>query len=136
MKGNFSLGILLLVCSPLSVAGELDQLLAAQVGVMVDAVDNPRGYTTEKCASMKSLVEASIGRYRDPVCGGVGAYRAECDNVKYLKATTGANGIWADKVNRSVGVYLMRGGDVTVMPDLVYAQCVKKIGESNMTTLK
>ncbi|WP_225765083.1 hypothetical protein [Stenotrophomonas sp. Marseille-Q4652] len=85
---------------------------------------------------MKSLVEASVERYQDPVCGGVRPYTKECDNVKFLKAKTGADGYWADIVNREVGVYLLHGGNIMVMPNLVYAECGKKIGESNITTLK
>lgn len=136
-KQFYSLLVLLFLYLPHSSAGEMKQELDNHVHAIVSAVDVPtRGYTTEKCASMKSLVEASIERYRDPVCGGVGSYRAECDNVKFLKTKTGADGYWADHVNREVGVYLMHGGDVTVMPDLVYAACTKKIGESNTTRLK
>lgn len=70
------------------------------------------------------------------MCGGTGPYRAECDNVKFLMTKTGADVYWADTVNRGVGIYLMRGGDIRDMPDLVYAGCIKKIGESNITTLK
>jgi hypothetical protein len=129
--------VLLLVHTPWSAAGERQQMLAQHVDAIVRVVDvTTSGYTTEKCASMKSLVEASVERYRDPVCGGVGSYSAECDNVEFLKKRTGADGYWADFVNKEVGVYLMHGGDITVMPDLVYAGCIKKIGESNVTKLK
>lgn len=128
---------LLLVYAPWSTAGEHQQMLANHTGSIVRAVDvATRGYTTEKCASVKILVEASVKRYRDPVCGGVGSYTAECDNVEFLKERTGADAYLAGAVNREVGAYLMRGGDITVMPDLVYAGCIKKIGESNVTRLK
>lgn len=129
--------VLFLIYASPSAAEDLQQRLASNVGTIVGAVNVPkRGYTAEKCTSIKNLVEASIERYRDPVCGGVRSYTEDCDNVKFLKAKTGADGYWADIVNREVGVYLMHGGNITVMPDLVYAGCMKKIGESNIITLK